>query len=406
MIKAIVNGACGQMGRAIAQLLLENPKEYQLIAGISKTDCPENGLPLVKDICEVPTGADILFDFSHPNALPALLDYCTANSVRLVMGTTGLGESERQMLQDASVKIPIFYSGNMSIGVSLQIELIKKAATLLGEEFDIEITEKHHRKKVDSPSGTALMLANALNDKLSEPRHYVYGRHCTDCRRTKNEIGIHAVRGGTITGEHDVEFFGTDETISISHKAYSRRIFAIGALRAGQFLIHQQPGLYDMRDLLSSREALSRLYSEDGQAVITVSSLPHEPETLGAVFGAIAGAGVFVDMISMTAPSAMAGEVSFSLPQAQLQQAKTALKILRPRYMGMDIYALESVTKLTIEDPRMAHEYGIAGKLFAALAQEGVRIELVTTSETKISCCVRNEEVAEALDVIARQFDL
>lgn len=406
MIKAIVNGACGQMGRTIAQQLQENPKEYQLIAGISKTVCPETGLQLVKDIRAVPAGADILFDFSHPNALPPLLDYCTHNGVRLVMGTTGIGESERQMLQNASVKIPIFYSGNMSIGVSLQIELIKKAATLLGGEFDIEITEKHHRKKLDSPSGTALMLANALNDKLSEPRQHVYGRHCTDCRRTKNEIGIHAIRGGTITGEHDVEFFGTDETISISHKAYSRRIFALGALRAGQFLMHQQPGLYDMGDLLSSRETLSRLYTEDGQAVITVSSLPHESETLGAVFGAIAGAGVFVDMISMTAPSGMAGEVSFSLPQTQLQQAKTALKSLRPRYMGMDIYALESVTKLTIEDPRMAHEYGIAGKLFVALAQEGVRIELVTTSETKISCCVRNEEVAEALDVIARQFDL
>lgn len=405
MMKAIVNGACGQMGSAVVQLLQESPNEFQLVAGVSKTSCAETPYSLVHNISEAPAGADIVFDFSHPSAIPAVIEYCKKNGARLIMGTTGLSESDFSLLQGASVSIPIFYSGNMSLGVSLQIELIKKAAAMLGDEFDIEITERHHRKKLDSPSGTALMLANALNEKFNDPRTLQFGRHGSS-RRSKNEIGVHSIRGGTITGEHDVEFFGTDEAVSISHKAYSRRIFALGALRAAQFMLHQEPGLYDMRDLLAAREALSRLYTEDSQSVVTVSSLPHEPDTLGAIFGVIAQSGIFVDMISMTAPSAMVGEVSFSLPQSQLSAAKAALKTLRPRYMGMDIHALENVTKLTVEDQRMAHEFGIAGKLFAALAEAGVRIELVTTSETKISCCVKNSDVARALDVIARQFEM
>ncbi len=405
MIKTIVNGACGQMGSAVVHLLQEGPKEYQLIAGASKTSCSTHSCPLVHDMSEAPGGADVVFDFSHPSAIPAIVEYCKKNGARLIMGTTGLSEDDFSLLRSASAVIPIFYSGNMSLGVSLQIELIKKAASMLGDEFDIEIIERHHRKKLDSPSGTALMLANALNEKFNDPHTLQFGRHGAS-RRRKYEIGVHSIRGGTITGEHDVEFYGTDEAISISHKAYSRRIFALGALRAAQFMLHQEPGLYDMRDLLAAREALSRLYTEDGQSVVTVSSLPHEPDTLGAIFSVIAQNGVFVDMISMTAPSAMVGEVSFSLPQSQLSIAKAALKTLRPRYMGMDIHALENVTKLTVEDQRMAHEFGIAGKLFAALAEAGVRIELVTTSETKISCCVKNEDVALALDVIAKQFEM
>ena len=405
MIKALVNGACGQMGSTIAQLLLENPKEYLLLAGVSKTSCAITSYPLVNNISEAPAGADVVFDFSHPGAIPAVVEYCKKNGARLVMGTTGLSDDEFSLLRGASAAIPIFYSGNMSLGVSLQMELVKKAAAMLGDEFDIEITERHHRKKLDSPSGTALMLATALNEKFNDPRTLQFGRHGAN-RRGKNEIGVHSIRGGTITGEHDVEFFGTDEAISISHRAYSRRIFGLGALRAAQFILHQEPGLYDMRDLLAAREALSRLYTEDGQAVVTVSSLPHEPDTLGAIFGVIAHNGIFVDMISMTVPSAMVGEVSFSLAQDQLAAAKAALKTLRPRYMGMDIHALENVTKLTVEDQRMAHEFGIAGKLFAALSEAGVRIELVTTSETKISCCIKSDDVARALDVIARQFEM
>ncbi|MEL7603659.1 MAG: 4-hydroxy-tetrahydrodipicolinate reductase, partial [Bacillota bacterium] len=252
MIKVIVNGACGQMGSTIVQLLLESPKDFLLLAGVSKTSCAMTSYPLVHDILEAPSSADVVFDFSHPSAIPTVVEYCKKNGARLVMGTTGLNDGEFSLLRSASAAIPIFYSGNMSLGVSLQIELIKKAAAMLGEEFDIEITERHHRKKLDSPSGTALMLANALNEKFNDPRKLQFGRHGAS-RRAKNEIGVHSIRGGTITGEHDVEFFGTDESVSISHRAYSRRIFGLGALRAAQFLLHQEPGLYDMRDLLAAR---------------------------------------------------------------------------------------------------------------------------------------------------------
>lgn len=407
MIKVIVNGACGQMGRTIIRLCKQHPDEFQVLAGVDMFNCAEaEGIPIVQQIESAPEGADVVIDFSRPAALAKVLQYCQNKGVRLIVGTTGLNESERLSLERAASNIAIFNSGNMSLGVNLQIELIKNAAAALGDGFDIEITEKHHNLKVDAPSGTALMLADAVSTQFPDRREYVFGRHSKDCRRTKNEIGIHSLRGGTVVGEHEVAFFGQDEIVSISHKAYSKQVFGMGALRAAQYIMHKQPGLYNMHDIVTERDVLSHLYTDDDQAVITISSLPHEAGVLSAVFSTIARSNVFVDMISMTTAGDMSSSVSFSLPRSQLATALNALKSLRPRFMGMDIHALDNITKITVEGAGMAIRHGIAGQLFSVLADVNVRIELVTTSETKISCCIKNSDVSTALAVIAKQFEL
>ena len=407
MIKVIINGACGQMGRTIMRLCKQNSNDFQVIAGVDTYQCPEaEGTPIVGDITKAPPGADVVIDFSRPAALPKTLQYCQANNVRLVLGTTGLGENEKLSLERASAKIAIFQSGNMSLGVNLQIELIQKAAAALGEAFDIEIIEKHHNLKVDAPSGTALMLADAVSTQFPSGKDYVFGRHTKDVRRSKKEIGMHSIRGGTVVGEHEVEFLGQDEVLSISHKAYSKQVFGVGALRAAQYIMHKQPGLYNMHDIVTEKDVLSHLYTDDDQAVITVSSLPNEPGVLSHIFGTIARSNVFVDMISVTVPGSISGNVSFSLPKTQLATAINALKALRPLYMGMDIHALDNITKITVEGPGMAVRHGVAGQLFSVLAEANVSIELVTTSETKIACCIKNSDVSTALGVIARQFEL
>lgn len=361
------------------------------------------GVAVVADIQDAPSNADVIIDFSRPSALPKLLQYSQANGSRLVVGTTGLSEQDLRLLEHASAVVPIFQSGNMALGVNLQIELLKKASAALGEAFDVEITEKHHNRKVDAPSGTALMLANAVSSQYPQGRQYVFGRHSMDCRRTKDEIGFHSLRGGTVVGEHKVEFFGKDEVVSIGHKAYSKQVFATGALRAANFIMHKQPGIYNMHDLVTEREVLSHLYTDDNQAVITINSLPREVGVLSLVFETIAKCSVFVDMISM---AALCGSVSFSLPREQLATALNALNGLRPKFAGLDIHALDNTTKLTVEGPGMALRHGVAGQLFSVLAEAGVGLELVTTSETKISCCIRNSDVSSALAAISKHFEL
>ncbi|MDL2218065.1 4-hydroxy-tetrahydrodipicolinate reductase [Christensenellaceae bacterium OttesenSCG-928-M15] len=407
MLNLLINGACGQMGRTIIRMAQKQPEDFRVVAGVDPAPFDEaEGVPVVRSYDDAPEGVDVVIDFSRPSALPAVLKYCQEKNVKLVLGTTGLDDAQKKNLERAAAKVAIFHSGNMSLGVNLQIELIKKAAAALGEGYEPEIIEKHHHLKVDAPSGTALMLADALSTQYACPREYVYGRHTRDTRRKPNEIGIHAVRGGTIVGEHYVDFYGQDEVVSINHKAYSKQVFATGALRAALYIMNKQPGLYNMRDIVTEKDVLSHLYTEENQAVINIGALPHEPGVLSAIFSTVADHNIFVDMISMTASGSMAGDVSFSLPKDQLASALNALKELRSRYMGMDVHAIDNITKVTVEGPGMAIRHGVASKLFSVLSDANVTIELVTTSETKISCCIRNSDVSAALAVITKQFSL
>ena len=249
MTKAILCGASGRMGRFIAEAA-KRDGEITVVAGVDPF-FSEADFPITKTFAEINREADVIIDFSNPSVLDGLLDYALANKIPAVLATTGYSEEQISKIKRAAERIPIFFSFNMSLGVNLITGLAKQAAAILGNDFDIEIIEKHHNQKLDAPSGTAIMLANAINAAFDDTLHYEYDRHSKRAKRPKNEIGIHSVRGGTIVGEHEVIFAGNHEVITISHTAESREVFATGAVRAAKFLAGCTPGLYDMSSLMN-----------------------------------------------------------------------------------------------------------------------------------------------------------
>lgn len=249
MTRIVVSGCNGKMGHEIVSIISETP-DCQVAAGIDIHITGNEGFPAFVNAEEFSGEADVLIDFSHPSALSSLLELGKKRRLPLVLCTTGYSKAQVEELKEASKEIPIFYSRNMSLGINLLIELSKKAAQVLGKGFDIEIIEKHHNQKIDAPSGTALMLADEISTVLPEEPKYVYDRHSRRMKREKNEIGIHSIRGGTIVGEHDVLFAGHHETITLSHTAQSKEVFASGAVNAAIYLCGKPAGLYDMSDLL------------------------------------------------------------------------------------------------------------------------------------------------------------
>jgi 4-hydroxy-tetrahydrodipicolinate reductase len=252
MLKIIINGINGKMGVAL-RAAIEAEADMQILAGFDKRlgDAP---LPFkfYTDPADCAHGADVLIDFSHFTAIPALLEYCLRTGTPAVIATTALGEAERALVLDASARIPVFRSANMSIGVNVIKQAARLAATALETDFNIEIVETHHNKKTDSPSGTALMIAESINEVLAVKKDFVFGRHGTDDECLITELGIHAVRGGTVPGEHRVFFLGPNEVIEIKHTVFSNDVFALGALKAARFLAGKAPGLYGMDDLIAA----------------------------------------------------------------------------------------------------------------------------------------------------------
>lgn len=249
MLNVLLCGCYGHMGRMVTELLKE--RDDMTLIGVDSM--PGQGtpqFPIFTSFDDVNIDCDVIIDFSHHSMVMPLLNYAEQTKTPAVICTTGLDEDMYARMKEVAETVPILRSGNMSVGINLLLKLVKQAAAALHENFDIEIIEKHHNRKLDSPSGTALMIANAINEELDNSKTYIHGRHGKDALRKKEEIGIHAVRGGTLVGEHSVIFAGTDETIEISHRADSRRIFGVGAIKAARFLVNQKPGLYSMDDVL------------------------------------------------------------------------------------------------------------------------------------------------------------
>ena len=263
MIKVLLSGCNGKMGQVITRISGENSElkivtgtsandRLKIAAGFDAYDGITNPYPVFKSLDECDVDVDVIIDFSNPAALDNLLAFATTKKTALVMATTGLSSEQIEKLKEASKTIPVFFSANMSLGVNLLINLVKQAAKVLEGNFDIEIIEKHHNQKIDAPSGTALAIADAINEELVNKAEYVYDRHSKRKKRSKQEIGIHAVRGGTIVGDHSVVFAGNDEIIEVNHIAMSKEIFAVGALKAARFMSGKSAGMYSMEDLISS----------------------------------------------------------------------------------------------------------------------------------------------------------
>lgn len=246
-MRILLCGCLGHMGRAVAEAAAA--AGHTVAAGV---DClpGERSFPVYTEAKLVTEEADAIIDFSHPSALKGTLACAIERGIPAVIATTGLEDSQIAAIHEAAAEVPVFFSSNMSLGVALLAALTKKAAAVLGSDFDVEIVEMHHNRKLDAPSGTALMLADAAREGLKHPVEYIYDRHDRRQKRAPDEIGISSVRGGNIIGEHQVIFAGGDEVINLTHRAQSREIFAAGALRAAAFLCGQPAGLYTMESLL------------------------------------------------------------------------------------------------------------------------------------------------------------
>lgn len=247
-MRILLCGANGKMGKVVCECAnaFENTS---VVAGVDPYGENYN-FPVYRSFDEVNTEADVIIDFSHPAMLSSMLKFATENKIPAVVATTGLDKKGMQEIRDASKEIPVFFTANMSLGINLISELAKKAAAVLSPDFDIEIFEMHHNQKIDAPSGTALLLADEISSVLENEPVYEFDRHSKRMKRSKNEIGISSVRGGTIVGEHEIIFAGTDEVIKISHSAYSKKLFANGAINAAKFIVNAKSGLYSMKDVL------------------------------------------------------------------------------------------------------------------------------------------------------------
>lgn len=245
MTNIAICGANGKMGKTIYNCIKER-EDCKVVAGIDLYTEQYADFPIVESPDKLPVKPDVIIDFSNPASLDALLDYCLSTGTPVVVASTGYSDEQIAKIKAAAEQIPVFFTFNMSLGINLLVTLAKKAASVLGDQFDIEIVEKHHNQKIDAPSGTAIMLANAINETLDNSKTYVYDRHSRRQKREKSEIGMHAIRGGTIVGEHDVIFAGHDEVITLSHSAASKTVFAEGSINAAIFIKDREAGLYDM----------------------------------------------------------------------------------------------------------------------------------------------------------------
>lgn len=250
MVKIIMHGCNGKMGQVITKIVKEDA-QAEIVAGIDKYMGIANDYPVFDSIEKCDVEADVVIDFSNAAAVNGLLEYCVTKQVPVVLCTTGLSEEQLKKVKIASEKVAILKSANMSLGVNMLLKLLQEATKILAPAgFDIEIVEKHHNQKVDAPSGTALAMADSINEVLNQEYTYTYDRSQERRKREKKEIGLSAVRGGTIVGEHEIIFAGEDEVVEFKHTAYSKAVFATGAVEAAKFLGGKEPGLYDMKQVI------------------------------------------------------------------------------------------------------------------------------------------------------------
>lgn len=250
MVKIFLNGCCGRMGKAIADLCYHNA-EYQIVAGGDIVTNDSLYFPVYTSLNECSEDFDVIIDFSNAKAVPAILEFALSRKKPFICCTTALSDETVASILEASEKIAVFKSANMSLGINMMVELCKKATKILYPEFDIEIVEAHHNRKLDAPSGTAMMIASAIDQEISDNVEYVYDRHSVNKARSKNEIGISSIRGGNIVGEHSAMFISDEEILTISHSAQTRDVFAKGALTAAKFMSGKDKGYYTMSDVIA-----------------------------------------------------------------------------------------------------------------------------------------------------------
>lgn len=394
MINIAISGAAGRIGRTIYKSLIGS-KDYNIVFGVDAFPCDDLPYPVYRSFADCPMICDVVLDFSSPAMLDGILDYAVKNGVKCVLATTGHTEEQMKRIRYASKQVALFKSANMSLGVNLLANLSKEAMKFLGDGYDVEIVETHHNQKLDAPSGTAFALADAINSVRENGLIPTFGRRETAKRREKSEIGIHAIRGGTVVGKHDVMFLGAGEQVILSHEAESKEVFVRGALRAADYLMTKATGLYDMNSIIGSFYAVTTVTSE------TDVSLLFFPSTTAEVFlGLLKGIkdlDINLDMISQNVNADGTLAVSFSLSDNDLSRAEKLIPT------GTNYKAIIGTVKLTAEGAGMEHKSGVALEVLSILKGLGSTVHAITTSETKISCSI-NRDVQAAAEAALKKY--
>ena len=404
MKRVIINGCGGRMGTVLTDLI-GKMNDMRVVAGVDVVTV-ERPYPVFGSLELCTEEADVMIDFSSSKSLHAYLPVAVSRALPLVVATTGLGNAELELLAEASTSIPIFRSGNMSLGINLVQQLLQSTTKVLGDRYDIEIIEKHHNLKKDAPSGTALMLADSINAVRLKKLRYVCGREGSDALRQMDELGIHAIRGGTIVGQHEVIFAGQDEVISIEHQSFSRQVFATGAISAARYTLRQRSGLYSMQDMINESSAVTTLYAFPDEVLVSLENLPRDMDLISHLYGVLAENDVFIDMISHTGAANGHISVSFTINAKDQVKTEALLHALVDKYAEVRFSVVDSITKLTVEGPGMEFQSGVAYRVFSCMAREGIQILAVTTSESKISYVSPTSDVDRAVAIIKDEFGI
>jgi 4-hydroxy-tetrahydrodipicolinate reductase len=391
MIDLIINGCNGTMGRTLITTISSN-KDFQVVAGIDLFGAESSNLeiPTYKSLSDVKEKADILIDFSRAEGVIDLLKMAKIKKIPVVVATTGLTEDQLEFIEDCSSEIPVLQAANMSLGINLLRVLVKQSTAVLKNTFDIEIIEKHHNLKRDAPSGTALALAESVKSSIDRPMEYVYGRQEKNKQRESPEIGIHAIRGGNIVGEHDVIFAGTDERLTLSHAAYSKGLFAVGALEAAEYLHGKPPGLYHMDNVIAEKSMITNLYTSE-EALITFRNIPAFLGTSQNIFKSFSDAGIIIDMISQIISDEGNNSLSFTVNNADAGKVNDLLGGLRRGNSDLDGFVIRDLCKITVEGLGIETQSSVATSIFAILAELEVEPKSMTTSETRISFIINKK---------------
>ena len=406
MIRLIVHGSSGRMGMVITQAV-EHAEDFEIAAGIDpKGPTGEETFPVFTCLKECDIEADVLVDFSSPESTESLADVLVAKNIPSVIATTGLSEEAESKLTSVATKVPLLRAANMSVGVNLVKNLIFKTAMVLGAGFDVEIIERHHNQKKDAPSGTARLLANAVNKARNQSMNYVYGRKGFIGVRDENELGIHAVRAGTIVGEHEVLFAGKDEAVEVSHRAYSRLVFAEGALAAARYLVDKTPGYYTMDDLVAEQTVVTNIYSTKDEALVEITGIPSKMENLAAVFNEFAKENLNIDMISQGLGASNTWDLSFTVECAITERVESCINQITSSMDGVSALMEKDIAKVTVEGLGMETQSGVAFRVFRCMADAHIAIKAITTSETKISFVIADTDLDKTTAVIRKEFGL
>ncbi|NCA67073.1 MAG: 4-hydroxy-tetrahydrodipicolinate reductase [Clostridia bacterium] len=396
-MKVFIWGIGGKMGRSL-YFVLTNNKTDEVIGGFDIFAKQEDfSVPIFSSVDEINLAPDVIIDFSRPEALDDILGYALSTKTNLVIATTGHSQEQIEKIKAASREIAIFMSSNMSLGVNLLINLAKQAARFLGTSYEVEIIEQHHNNKVDAPSGTAISIAKEINEVYEDKMSFCYGRHAGNEKRGNNVIGIHAIRGGTIVGKHDIMYIGTDEVVTLSHEAQSRQILAHGSVRAAQFIQDKQSGLYNMKDIVGKDRSVTNVTGLKGVTLITLNKITQTE--LMVFLDDMGNNKVNIDMVSEVLSHDETADISFTIEDGHSDIARRLLKDCSFKY---SVYT--GLAKLSIEGAGMEHQFGVTARVLKLLSTVNAKIWTITTSETKIACCVAVDVLADCIAVLKKDF--